>query len=453
MPAAHDDGRPNVLLLHSHDLGRHLGCYGRDVRTPNIDRIADHGVTLENHFCPAPQCCPSRGSLHTGRYPHVNGLLGQITWGWDLPSEETTLADELSAAGYATHVFGVQHVRQDSTTLYDEVHCERERAATLADIVVGDLPAMADEGPFFASVGFFEPHLDVGDDPPYTFAYPDLDDALFDEYDPDAVTVPPYLPDTQRVRESIANLNGLVTNTLDPAVGRICDRLAELGLAEDTLVVFTTDHGLPLPRAKGACYDPGLETAFLLRWPGVLDGGERYDALTSHVDVLPTLLDLLGLPIPADRCGRSFEGLLTGGDYTPRDHVFAEMTWHERYAPMRAIRTTDAKYVRNVWKQQRVHLPADIFGSRAGRAVREAFYIDERPREELYDLTADPNEQASLAPGRGVFAPQREEAPSSEDERLPSLRRQVYDWMESTDDPLLDGPVTRPGTGTWRGEP
>ena len=457
--------RPSVLLIHSHDLGRHLGCYDRGVATPNIDALAEDGTLLENHFCTAPQCCPSRGSLHTGRHPHVNGLMGQITWGWDLPADETTMSEYLSDAGYSTHVFGVQHVRQDSTSIYDRVHAGTEPADAVADAFETDLSEMADDGPFFASVGFFEPHLSGGgEEAPYTYAYPDLDETTFEHTDPGDVEVPAYLPDRPQIREAVADLDDLVTHTLDDAVGRVLDRLDGAGLAEETLVIFTTDHGLALPRAKGSCYDPGIEVAFLARLPGVLDGGERYDELTSHVDVLPTLLDMLDLPIPEDLDGRSFRGLISEGSdgesYTPREFVRAETTWHERYVPMRAVRTENYKYVRNFWKQQRVHLPADIFGSRAGREVREEYYVNERAREELYDLREDPHEQDSRASSRGPLSPPGSggmfDSPGTGADPDPEytdavqrLRRHVFDWMRATDDPLLDGPVSRPGSDVW----
>lgn len=157
----------------------------------------------------------------------------------------------------------------------------------------------------------------------------------------------PYLPDRPEIREQIANLNGLISATVDRAVGEVLAALEDAGIDDETLVVFTTDHGLAFPRAKGTCYDPGIEAAFVARLPGVIDGGEGYDDLTSHVDVLPTILDLLDLSSPDGIDGRSFLPLLTGGDYVPREHVYAEMTWHERYAPMRSIRTDRYKYVRN----------------------------------------------------------------------------------------------------------
>jgi arylsulfatase A-like enzyme len=461
MPNDQSATRPNVLLVHCHDLGRHLGCYDRGVETPNVDALADDGVLLENQFCTAPQCCPSRGSLMTGRYPHRNGLMGQVTWGWELPETETTLPEHLAAAGYSTHLFGFQHVVQDDERIYGAVHTTNSRARHVADTFAADLDAMTEDGPFFASLAFSEPHLTGDDDPPYSYRFDGVPESAFERYDAADVEPFPYLPDREPIREQRANLNGLVTYTVDEAVGRIRAALDEAGVTEETLLVFTTDHGLAVPRAKGTCYDPGLEVAFVARLPGVLDGGERHDALTSHVDVVPTVLDLLELPAPADLDGESLTPMLTGDAEGPRDSLFAEMTWHERYAPMRAVRTERYKYVRNFWKQQRVHLPADIFGSRAGREMREEFYVTERPREELYDLENDPHEQENLAASRGAFDPA--DAPSGMfgvpgagpepdpeyADVLQRLRTRVREWMEATDDPLLDGPVTRPGTEVW----
>ncbi|WP_248910429.1 sulfatase family protein [Halocatena marina] len=450
-----NDNRPNVLLVHCHDLGRNLGCYDRGVETPNIDELAADGVLMENQFCTAPQCCPSRGSLMTGRYPHNNGLMGQVTWGWELPESETTLPEHLAQIGYSTHLFGFQHVKKDDESIYGRVHTTDSRASNVSETFSEDVESLTDNGPFFASLSIDEPHLPIRRD--------HVDDAAYERYHPEDVEVPPYLPDRPGVREQVADLNGVLNHTLDPAVGSICRSVEKVGIAEETLVVFTTDHGLALPRAKGTCYDPGLEVAFIARLPKVFDGGERYDELLSHVDVLPTVLELLGVEVPANVDGRSFLPMVTGNDYEERDHVYAEMTWHERYVPMRTIRTKRFKYVRNFWKQQRVHLPADILGSRAGREVCEEFYTTERPREELYDLREDPHEQENLASGRGALSPPDSSGlfgapgagpdPDSDyTEDVRDLRQRIHDWMQATDDPLLDGPVTRPGTEVWEAQ-
>ncbi len=220
---------------------------------------------------------------------------------------------------------------------------------------------------------------------------------------------------------------------LDDGVGTILDALESAGLADDTLVVFTTEHGLSFPRAKGCCFDPGIEAALLMRYPGVLEEGRVVDDLVSNVDVFPTLLEFADAPVPDDIAGRSFEPLLTGDggrdEYTPRDRIFAGMTWHDRYNPIRAIRTDRWKYVRNFWHLPEVYLTRDIYESAAGREVREEYYCEQRSYVELYDLENDPLERANLA-----------DDPEYADVR-DRLREELLEWMEATDDPLLEGPV------------
>ncbi|SEW27373.1 sulfatase family protein [Halobacterium jilantaiense] len=429
------DERPNVVLVHSHDLGRHVGSYGRSVDTPNLDALAGEGAVFENHFVTAPQCSPSRGSLHTGCYPHVNGLMGLAHHHWELDDDVPAMPELLADAGYETHLFGLQHVTEDPRSVgFQHDHTTWRvkpsaaalladtRARTVADTVETFLEADAYAEPFFASVGFFEAHrIDV--DGLFRF-----DDGSYDPPDPEDVDCPPFLPDGPGVREDLAELEGMVA-AIDDAVGRIVDALDDSGLRDDTLVLFTTEHGIAFPRAKGSCYDGGIEAALVARLPGVVDAGRRYDELVSNVDVLPTVLDLVDVTHPGDVDGRSFLPLLTDQKYLPREQVFSELTWHGRYNPIRAVRTDQYKYVRNFWHLPTVTLTTDVFVSRAGREVREQYYSADRPYEELYDLESDPTESTNLA-GEAAYESVRAE-----------LEERLVAWMRRTDDPLLDGPV------------
>jgi len=441
--------RPNVVLVHCHDLGQHLGCYGADVESPNLDRLAADGVRMANSFCTAPHCSPSRSSMMTGAYPHENGLMGLAHMGWELDDDWLTLPKRLRQAGYTTHLLGFQHeVPENPERLgYDRVETGTKRALELVDVVEEFFASAAADGadggreqPFFVSVGLEEPHR------PFRREY--LPDGTYDEPDPESVSLAdfPYLPDEPGVREDAANLRSLVAETLDPAVGAYRDALAEAGLAEDTLFVFTTDHGLAMPRAKGTCYDPGIETTLLFHQPGVVEGGDVYDELVSNVDLMPTLLDLLGLEPPTDVAGRSFAPLLRGDAYEPRERVFAEMTWHDRYNPIRAIRTERYKYVRNFSVLPRVFVPMDVTPTPAGRAAHEEFYVDQRPAEELYDLEADPHELENLAGDRTPFetAAEASDPDPAHVDALERLRGELDEWLNATDDPLLDGPVPYP---------
>ena len=431
------DAKPNVLLIHCHDLGRYLGCYGADVETPRIDELADDGALFENHFVTAPQCSPSRGSLMTGRHPHVNGLMGLAHGDWELHEDERILPQYLHDAGYETHLFGLQHISQDTDRLgYDHAHSEgnlypgvspavhqANRARNVADVVSTFLEKRAFDAPFFASVGFFELHRVEEEHGRFGF---DADYYATD--DPDEIRPLPYLPDRRGIRLDLAEMRGMVY-AVDEAMGTILDCLADTGLEEETLVVFTTEHGIAFPRAKGCPYDAGIEAALLVRCPGIADDGTRYDELLSNVDVLPTLLECVGAERPAGLDGRSFHPLLAGEEYDERERVFAEMTWHDMYNPFRAIRTDRYKYVRNFWHLPKVYLTADIFASESGREVRERYSVPPRPYEELYDLRDDPQEDANVA-----------KEPRYQDVRI-DLSRRLFEWMEATDDPLLDGPV------------
>ena len=433
---------PNVLLIHCHDLGQYLGCYGVDIETPNVDRLAEEGARFANHFTTAPQCSPSRGSLYTGCYPHVNGLIGLAHTEWELDTEQT-LPHRLSQSGYETHLFGLQHISESPEDLgYDQIHTAGRlspnvapelhsvnRADDVSDIVSQYLDSGL-ESPFFASVGFFEAHRletnevdeEEGD---VLYGYGDR----YDADDPDDIEVPGYLPDKPGIREDLAAMRGMVYE-LDDALGTILDALEAANLDEETLVLFTTEHGIAFPRAKGTCYDPGIEAFLLARYPPLIDGRTVYEELVSNVDVLPTVLDLTTGDTPDDIDGYSLVPLLDDDQtYVPRDHVFAEITWHDIYAPMRAVRTERFKYIRNFWHNPRVFLPNDVYASLAGREVRGRYGRPSRVYEELYDLESDPHEQENVADEQ-EYAQVRAKLAST-----------LATWMHETDDPILEGPV------------
>jgi arylsulfatase A-like enzyme len=412
---------PNVVYVTCHDMGQHLGCYGADVATPAIDRLAAEGIRFENHFCTAAQCSPSRASLLTGRYPHNHGLMGLTNMGWRLDPGETTLPEYLAAAGYRTHLAGVQHVAPSAADLgYDDAFTAATRAREVTDHVLGRLDdVFAGPDPTFLAVGYYESHR------------PFAADGRYDPTPPAEATPLPYLPDHPDVRADVGEMEGLVRNA-DRHLGRLLDGLDEAGHLEETLVVFTTDHGVPFPRAKGTCFDPGLEAALVVRCPSRLPAGETVAEFAVNVDVLPTILDVAGLAIPAGLDGRSLCPVVRDEPHEVRDRVFAEMTWHDRYNPMRSVRTERFKYVKNFWELDGVYMPADVFDSRSGAVVAREFLGSWRDDEQLFDLRADPHERENLADDP-AYADVREE-----------LRAAVAGRMCEDRDPLLRGPVDRP---------
>lgn len=433
---------PNVLLIHCHDLGRHLGCYGIDLETPNVDRLAEDGAQFANHFATAPQCSPSRGSLFTGCYPHVHGLMGLAHTEWELDTQRT-LPYLLSEQGYETHLFGLQHISESPEDLgYGQIHTAGRlsanvspelhsvnRANDVADIVSQYLNSGL-ESPFFASVGFFEAHrleTEEADEEEGDVLYGFGD--RYDADDPDEIEVPGYLPDEPGIREDLAAMRGMVY-ALDDAMGTVLDAINSANLEDETLVLFTTEHGIAFPRAKGTCYDPGIEAFLLARYPPLIDGGTVHEHLVSNVDIMPTLFDLITDEIPGGVDGHSFLPLLEDDQvYSPRETVFAEITWHDTYNPIRAVRTERFKYIRNFSHHPRVYLPNDVYASKAGREVRGRYNRPSRVYEELYDLELDPYEQENMAD---------EEAYAQVCAKLESALRT---WMHETDDPLLAGPI------------
>ncbi|MHB8997011.1 MAG: sulfatase family protein [Armatimonadota bacterium] len=414
--------RPNIVMIIVHDLGQYLGCFGAGIKTPNLDALAGDGVVFDNHFCTAAQCSPSRGSIMTGRMPHNNGLIGLAHIGWQVGSQEITLPMYLNAAGYDTHLFGFQHEHSEPQRLGYQHMIPGRNAAEIAGLVGDFLHERGQSGqerPFFINTGWGEPHRPYGQEG-------------YANDDPADVNPLYWLPDRPGIREDIAGLNGLVY-AVDEAVGRVREALATSGLADNTLLVFTTDHGLAMPRAKGTCYEPGLKTTFMAHWPGRIEGGARYGEMISNMDLLPTALDLAGVETPKQVEGRSFLPLVTGEQYQPREYIFSEMTWHDQYNPMRAVRTERYKYIRNFGDRPLVFMPYDIWTGPAGKAMKDDYYSTRRPAEELYDLQADPLEQTNLIDDAAHAA-------VAED-----LRQRVADYMHETNDLLLygDPPPTR----------
>ena len=392
--------------------------------SPGLDGLAASGVRFGNSFCTAPQCSPSRAALHTGRYPHSTGVLGLAhhPFGYRLDPRERHLAHILSDAGYTTSLIGMQHLIEHGSA-HELGYQEVEPVAPAydeAEVALAQLRALsAARKPFYLEVGFEEPHR------PYDFggAQPDTSRG---------VAVPPYLPDGSESREDFAAFQGAIRQ-MDAAVGRILAGLDDLGIAEQTLVVFATDHGAAMPRAKCTLYDPGIEVAVLMRWPERgLAGGRVIDDLVSNVDVTPTVLDALGLPAGTTLHGRSLWPLLSNSEgYVARDEVFAEKTYHTHYEPMRAVRTARYKLILNLEVGLRFDVPGDILESPIYPLMIPQV-LGNRPPLELYDLASDPLEQTNLA-----------DSPELADVQA-DLRRRLLRWMEDTDDPLLRGPVTSP---------
>jgi N-sulfoglucosamine sulfohydrolase len=410
--------QPNILLLITHDTGRHLGSFDRGLATPNLDRLAREGVVFERAFCAAPQCSPSRGSLITGQMPHTHGLIGLAHLGFRLNAAglRRALPSVLAAAGYDTRLFGFQHEAGDPSALgYRQVAGDPSgRSAEVASAAIAFLAGRPAQ-PFFASVGLAETHR------PFAPTVTPLTE----------VKVPAYLPDTPATRRDVADLNGETLHA-DAAIGQILNALDVAGLSRQTLVVYTPDHGIAFPRAKGTLFDPGIEIGMIARGPGGFEGGRRIAGLVSNIDLYPTILRLCNVSPPDGTQGVDLAPLLNGSTTSVRDEIFAELTFHTAYDPMRGLRTLRHKYIRS-FAERPLSLAAHVDPSPTKDLLRDQGYFNQpRPREMLFDLHTDPLEQINLAgdPAHAVI--------------LTSMQARLDRWMEETGDPLRHGDIAPP---------
>jgi N-sulfoglucosamine sulfohydrolase len=432
--------RPNILYIHSHDTGRHIQPYGHNVPTPNLQRLAEQGVLFRQNFCAGPTCSPSRACLVTGMWPHSNGMVGLAHRGFRLNDYTQHIVHTLRSvstshgargtrgAGYRSTLIGVQHVAQRPETIgYDRViSLKSHRVEHVAPAAVAFLSSAPQE-PFFLSVGFSETHRVFHEPGPAE--------------DPRYCLPPHPLPDTPATRRDMAAFKASA-RVLDEGMGAVLDALDANGLAENTLVLCTTDHGIAFPGMKCNLTDHGIGVMLIVRGPGGFAGGQVCEALVSHVDVFPTICDLLEIEAPPWLQGQSMMPLVRGeGARSSRaeeihDEIFAEVSYHAAYEPKRAVRTKRYKYIRHFDGRERPVLPncddslsKDVWLAQSwrNRAVEP---------ERLYDLVYDPNETHNL-----VY---RVAGHPALGEVLIDMRSRLERWMQETDDPLLNGPVPAP---------
>jgi arylsulfatase A-like enzyme len=388
--------RPNILYLHSHDTGRYVQPYGEPVPMPNIQALADQGVLFRQ----------------------TNGMLGLAHRGWSLRDYTHHIVHMLRGAGYTSVLIGEQHISKEPDVIgYDEVmKIPTTHVDTVAPLAMEVLRRPRDR-PLFLSVGFFETHRD--------FLGPgSLRDVHYSK-------PPANLPDSPEVRADMAAFKASA-RSLDHGVGMVLNALDEAGLAEDTLIIFTTDHGMPFPGAKATLYDRGIGVMLILRGPPPFHRGRVSDALVSQIDIYPTVCDYLDIERPPFLQGVSLLPLLRGEVEHAREEIFAGSTWHAAYEPQRAIRTRRHKYIRRWGDRLTPVLPNTDDGPSKQLLLRNGWAEREIAREQLYDLVFDPNEANNLA------------ADPSSATLLAELRGRLETWMRETDDPLLAGHVDPP---------
>ena len=410
--------RPNILYIHSHDTGRYIQPYGHAIQTPNLQRLAEEGVLFRQAFSVAPTCSPSRAGLLTGQWAHCAGMLGLAHRGFAQMDYKQHIIHTLHQAGYESTLIGLQHVaKNDDEVGYDCVVKVESRAgehvASAADAFLSNAP----REPFFLSVGFYETHRH------FEPAGPDEDPRY---------SLPPHpLPDTPRIRQDMADYKASA-RVLDSAMGRVLAALEINGLAKNTLVICTTDHGIGFPAMKATLTDHGIGVMLIMRGPGGFIGGRVCDAMVSHIDIFPTICELLEIDPPDWLQGRSIMPWVRGEVVEINDEVFAEVTFHAAYEPQRAVRTKRWKYIRRFEERGGPVLPNYTDCLSKTEWLEHGWRQRPEAMEHLYDLIFDPVESGNLA-GDPAYA-----------DLLSEMRNKLDDWMRATDDPLLIGPAHAP---------
>ena len=435
-----DDDKPaprrNVLLMIGDDHGLQLGCYGdRFIRTPHLDRLAAAGVRFTHAFATVSSCSPSRSVLFTGLHNHTNGQYGlaHAEHNFHTRGSVQSLPRLLGAHGYRTAVLGKLHVIPQAVYPFtEEIHAglQGNRGVTeMADAARQFFSA--DDQPFLLVVGYADPHRagkGFGNDR----SYKGVEKVT---YSPDQVEVPYFLPDRPEVRQDLADYYESISR-LDQGVGLMLRALEESGRAEETLVIYLSDNGMPFVGAKTSLYDSGIRLPLIITSPTLGNRGLVNHAMVSWVDIAPTILHWAGAKPPSDELpGRSLLPILEQENPPDWDTVFASHTFHEitMYYPMRAVRTRRWKFIRNLVPGAECRPASDLWGSPSWQGIlqrgdtmmgarRVADYLH-RPAEELYDLDRDPNELKNLASD-----PKYADA-------LNELRTKLRDFQQRTKDP------------------
>ncbi len=414
--------RPNILYIHSHDTGRYIEPYGHAIATPRLQALAEEGVLFRQAFCAAPTCSPSRAALLTGQCAHSSGMLGLAHRGFGLHDVRQHLLYTLRDAGYVSALSGIQHVVPfdiPHTIGYDAYLGDAKAAEQQAAQWLESAPAQ----PFFLDVGFGETHRNGKADGAFQTNGAQGDGRY---------CLPPApFPDTPQTRADMADYK-VAARRLDTKIGVVLDALERSGQRDNTLVISTTDHGIPFPNMKCNLTDHGIGVSLIMRGPGDFEGGKVIDGMVSQIDLFPTLCEVIGIEKPRWLQGRSLMPLVRGEADEINSHIFAEVTYHAAYEPKRAVRSRRWKYIRDYNGRGTPML------SNCDGGTTRAFWVEngwlEQPvaPEQLYDLMFDPQETCNLA-SNAAHAPVLDE-----------MRAQFDGWMRQTDDPLLRGPVAPP---------
>tara|TARA_R110002049_G_scaffold177382_15_gene344562 strand:+ start:254 stop:1891 length:1638 start_codon:yes stop_codon:yes gene_type:complete len=356
--------RPNILLLMAEDMSGRVGAFGDSVAvTPHLDTLAAQGVRYTNTFTTAGVCAPSRAAhilgmhqISTGTQHMRSSTRPEGSYYSVPPADAKAYPELLRAAGYYTYTdhkldyqFSGVFPHSGPSTIWD-----------LEGGAASDWDKRAPGQPFFGFISFMVTH-ESGVFPPLgnmpnsathllmqLMRWYSLDTPVKAVVRPQDVVVPPYYPDTRLVRADMARHYNNIAY-MDEEVGAILAQLEEAGLADSTIVIWTTDHGDGLPRAKRDLFDSGIKVPMIIRWPAAYfpkgrKAGDVEERLISFVDLAPTILSLAGVPVPANMHGRDFRKK----DAEPNEYIYASRDRIDEVMDrQRAVRDARYKYIRS----------------------------------------------------------------------------------------------------------
>ncbi len=478
----------NIVFIITDDESPTLGCYGDLVaKTPAIDRIAADGVLFRNAFATTASCSASRSVVLSGLHNHRNGQYGhQHHFHKFLTFDDVgrlSLPNVLGKLGYRTGQIGKYHVGPEPVYHFETyLRGDGRNAVQMAENAKAFITA-DDARPFFLYFATADPHRGGGIDQtsqrelkpdlfgnlPNGGSHPGVTETF---YDPDEVPVPPFLPDTPETREELAHYYQSCSR-VDAGVARLVEILREAGLYEKTLLVFTSDHGMAFSGGKTTVYEGGLRVPMVVRDPYQTRRGFASDALLSHIDITPTLIDYAGGldpetngptrygvdttpprrgPMPVDNRdggkpfdayhGKSWLPALADPEAEHWDTIFASHTFHEiqMYYPMRVVRDDSYKLIWNIAHGLPYPFASDLWAASSWQAqFRQGLdanygrktvgqYIH-RPRFELYDIRNDPDETTNLAE-----SPEHAEILRQYQDKLKQVQREMDDpWITKWD--------------------
>ncbi|HEX8523306.1 MAG TPA: sulfatase [Tepidisphaeraceae bacterium] len=431
--------KPHLVLYIADDFSA-ADCGNPDIRTPNLNKLAEQSLRLTRAFCASPTCTPSRCAMYTGLYPFRNGAHSNHSY---INEGIRTLPMYLKDLGYRVVLAGKTHIGPRDQFPFEYLPNSNLMPPGKKHVLWTDLnpPAIDDllthhdpAQPLCLVIASHSPHVYWRDN---------------EGYDPTTIHLPPYLVDTPETRAMRCKYYSDVT-WLDNQLGAVLDSLQRHHFADNTLFIFTADHGAQWPNSKWSLYDAGINVPLLIRWPGVIQPNTKSQSLFPLVDILPTFIQAAGGTPPTDIDGRSALALLRNPSESHRQAIFATHTGDKEMnrAPMRCIRTTHYKYIQNLAPEIKYTTHISEGGSADGATYwrsweakaqqdpQAKFLIDRyrhHPAEELYDLENDPNEFHNLA------------ADPDHQPVLNQLRQQLHDWRVRQQEDLTKVPMPEDG--------